>query len=150
MRKLLLSVLISFCCLLAKAEEKSLIITFSDNTTQTFVLSSSPQISMANDKMTVTTNSTTAEYDLYKVKTFTFSGTTDIQNIEDKTSIRTEGDKIIIPEVNARIRIFAIDGKSISITPIQINGQTIISLYTLPTGIYIININGKSVKISKQ
>ena len=68
MRKLLLSLLALFCSFMAKAEDKSLIITFSDNTTQTFVLSALPQITMANNKMTISAGSTTAEYDLYKIK----------------------------------------------------------------------------------
>jgi hypothetical protein len=150
MRKLFLSLLVLSCSLLAKAEDKTLIITFSDNTTQTFVLSTLPQISMANDKMTITTSSTTAEYDLYKVKTFTFGTVTGIQNIGDNTSISMKGDKIIVSGINAKVRIFAIDGKAVSTTPIQADGQTIIALDTLPTGVYIINVNGKSVKISKQ
>lgn len=151
MRKLFLSLLVLSCSLLAKAEDKTLIITFSDNTTQTFVLSTLPQISMANDKMTITTSSTTAEYDLYKVKTFTFGTVaTGIQNVGNNASISMKGDKIIVSGINAKVRIFAIDGKAVSTTPIQADGQTIIALDTLPTGVYIINVNGKSVKISKQ
>ena len=87
MRKLLLSLLALFCCIIAKAEDKSLIITFNDNTTQTFVLSTLPQITMANNKMTILAGATTAEYDLYKIKTFIFSGTTNIRNILGNMSL---------------------------------------------------------------
>ena len=150
MRKLLLSLLAVFCSMIAKAEEKSLIITFSDNTTQTFVLSTLPQITMANNKMTILAGATTAEYDLYKIKTFTFSGTTSIGNIEDNSDIKTEGNKIIIEGTNANVRIFSIDGKSTTIKTTNTSNSTVIDISSLNSGVYIIKANDKTVKISKQ
>lgn len=139
-----------FCSMIAKAEEKSLIITFSDNTTQTFVLSTLPQITMANNKMTILAGATTAEYDLYKIKTFTFSGTTSIGNIEDNSEIKTEGNKIIIEGTNANVRIFSIDGKSTTIKTTNTSNSTVIDISSLNSGVYIIKANDKTVKISKQ
>ena len=139
-----------FCSMIAKAEEKSLIITFSDNTTQTFVLSTLPQITMANNKMTILAGATTAEYDLYKIKTFTFSGTTSIGNIEDNSDIKTEGNRIIIEGTNANVRIFSIDGKSTTIKTTNTSNSTVIDISSLNSGVYIIKANDKTVKISKQ
>ncbi len=139
-----------FCCIIAKAEDKSLIITFSDNTTQTFVLAALPQITMSNNKMTISAGSTTAEYDLYKIKTFTFSGTTEIKDIENNSSIIAEGDKIIIEGANANVRIFSIDGKPATIKTTNLSSSTIIDISSLGRGVYIIKANDKTVKISKQ
>ena len=139
-----------FCSMIAKAEEKSLIITLSDNTTQTFVLSTLPQITMANNKMTILAGATTAEYDLYKIKTFTFSGTTSIGNIEDNSDIKTEGNRIIIEGTNANVRIFSIDGKPATIKTINTSNSTVIDISSLNSGVYIIKANDKTVKISKQ
>ena len=139
-----------FCSMIAKAEEKSLIITFSDNTTQTFVLSTLPQITMANNKMTILAGATTAEYDLYKIKTFIFSGTTSIGNIEDNSDIKTEGNRIIIEGINANVRIFSIDGKPATIKTINTSNSTVIDISSLNSGVYIIKANDKTVKISKQ
>jgi hypothetical protein len=150
MRKLLLSLLALFCSIVAKAEDKSLIITFSDNTTQTFVLSALPQITMANNKMTISASSTTAEYDLYKIKTFTFSGTTGIENIENNTSIIAEGDKIIIEGANANVKIFSVDGKTATLKTTSLSNSTIIDISSLGKGVYIIKANDKTLKISKK
>lgn len=139
-----------FCSMIAKAEEKSLIITFNDNTTQTFVLSTLPQITMANNKMTILAGATTAEYDLYKIKTFIFSGTTSIRNIEDNSDIKTEGNRIIIEGTNANVRIFSIDGKPATIKTINTSNSTVIDISSLNSGVYIIKANDKTVKISKQ
>ena len=150
MRKLLLSLLALFCSIIAKAEDKSLIITFSDNTTQTFVLSALPQITMANNKMTISASSTTAEYDLYKIKTFTFSGTTGIENIENNSSIIAEGDRIIIEGANANVRIFSVDGKTTTLKTTSLSNSTIIDISSLGRGVYIIKANDKTLKISKK
>ena len=139
-----------FCSIVAKAEDKSLIITFSDNTTQTFVLSALPQITMANNKMTISAGSTTAEYDLYKIKTFTFSGTTGIENIENNTSIIAEGDKIIIEGANANVKIFSVDGKTATLKTTSLSNSTIIDISSLGRGVYIIKANDKTLKISKK
>jgi len=150
MRKLLLSLLALFCSIVAQAEDKSLIITFSDNTTLTFVLSSLPQITMSNNKMTISAGSTTAEYDLYKIKTFTFSGTTGIKNIEDKSSIIAEGERIIIEGTNANVRIFSVDGKSATLKTTNTSNSTVIDISSLNRGVYIIKANNKTVKVNKK
>jgi hypothetical protein len=150
MRKLLLSLLALFCSIIAKAEDKSLIITFSDNTTQTFVLAALPQITMSNNKMTISAGSTTAEYDLYKIKTFTFSGTTEIKDIENNSSIIAEGDKIIIEGANANVRIFSVDGKTATLKTTNLSSPTIIDISSLGRGVYIIKANDKTLKISKK
>ena len=139
-----------FCSIIAKAEDKSLIITFSDNTTQTFVLAALPQITMSNNKMTISAGSTTAEYDLYKIKTFTFSGTTEIKDIENNSSIIAEGDKIIIEGANANVRIFSVDGKSATLKTTNTSNSTVIDISSLNRGVYIIKANDKTVKVSKQ
>lgn len=139
-----------FCSIVAKAEDKSLIITFSDNTTQTFVLSALPQITMANNKMTISAGSTTAEYDLYKIKTFTFSGTTGIENIENNSSIIAEGDRIIVEGANANVRIFSVDGKTATLKTTSLSNSTIIDISSLGRGVYIIKANDKTLKISKK
>ena len=139
-----------FCSIVAKAEDKSLIITFSDNTTQTFVLSTLPQITMSNNKMTISAGSTTAEYDLYKIKTFTFSGTTGIENIENNSSIIAEGDRIIIEGANANVRIFSVDGKTTTLKTTSLSNSTIIDISSLGRGVYIIKANDKTLKISKK
>jgi len=137
------------CAIDLCAEGKSLIITFSDNTKAEYALSTLPQISMADDKMKIETTATTAEFDLYKVKTFTFAATNGIAQARSN-GFSISGDAIIVEGETAQIRIFAIDGKAVSVAPVRSAGQTIIGLGELPRGIYIINVNGRSVKITKR
>lgn len=149
MKQVLVLIVALFSTLCASAEEKSLVITFSDNTKAEYALSTLPDITMENDKLTVTTSTTTAQFDLYKVKTFTFSSTTGI-SVLDRQQFALNGDALVIDGESSKTRIFSIDGKAVSIDPIISNGKTILDISSLSRGVYIINANGKSIKILKK
>lgn len=149
MKRLFLALLSFICTLCINAEEKSLIITFNDNTTQAFALAELPDILMENDKMIINAGNNTIEYDLYKVKTFTFGIPSGIDNttIQD---VLMNGNKLYIPGTNNKIRIFSIDGKPVKLPNIQTVNANVLDLDPLPKSVYIINVNGKSVKIIKK
>ena len=151
MKRILLLLMVVCLSLGAKAEGKSLVITFSDGKNAAFLLSETPAVSMENDKLTVTTTSTTAVYDLIKIQSFTFATVSGINNVVVEEEMpKLKGDSYIVPGANAIIRIFSIDGKKVSVNPIYSGGFTILQLSSLPTGIYIISANGNSVKIVKK
>lgn len=104
---------------------------------------------MENDKMTIKAGETTAEYDLYKVKTFTIGEATGIEGIALK-GFTMDGNKFIVPGVNNSIRLYSVDGKKVELNQMQTDSASFISLDALPKGVYIISANGKSVKILKK
>lgn len=130
------------------ANARSLVITFADGTQQMFSLSDLPDISMADDKMTITAGSTTAQYDLYTVKTFTFSSTATGINAVTKDEPSVEGDALIVPSKNAEVKVYALDGTEVRASVSRTDESTVVDLSSLPSGkIYIIRAAGKSVKI---
>lgn len=149
MRKVLVFIAAMLSALTVCAEGKSLVITFSDNTKAEYALSTLPEITMENDKLSVKTSSTTADFDLYKVKTFTFSSSTGISSAADQ-QFSLSGDAIILHGESAKVRIFSIDGKSVPVEPVIYGDKTIVSLNSLDRGVYIVNANGKSVKITRR
>lgn len=151
MRRLVITFIVAICCITAHADTgRSLFITFSDGSKIEFALAATPEITAANDKLTVTSSTTTASYDLYTVKTFTYGTTTGIKATETSSPFTISGNRLIVNGDNNQIRIIAIDGKIVSISPIQTGNTTVISLDELPGGVYIINVNGQSIKISKR
>lgn len=149
MKKLILILLTLLSTISLFADNKSLIITFNDGTTQAFALAELPDILMENDKMIINAGNTTVEYDLYKVKTFTFGIPSGIDNttIQD---VLMNGNKLYIPGTNNKIRIFSFDGTSVKLPNIQTGNANVLDLDPLPKSVYIINVNGKSVKIIKK
>lgn len=150
MKKIALSLLIALSCISAKAADgKSLFVSFNDGSKIEFALSTLPEVTFGNDKMTVTSTATTASYELWKVSTFTYGTTTGIKQVENN-KFAFEGDRIIVDGTNNKVSAFALDGKAIKLSPITAGDKTIINLSELTHGIYIIKINNKSIKVARQ
>ena len=151
MKKIALSLLIALSCISAKATDgKSLFVSFNDGSKIEFALSTLPEVTLGNDKMTVRSTATTASYELWKVSTFTYGTTTGIKQVETNNKLAFEGDRIIVDGTNNKISTFALDGKAIKISPTTAEGKTIINLKALTHGVYIIKINNKSIKVARQ
>lgn len=150
MKKIALSLLIALSCISAKAADgKSLFVSFNDGNKIEFALSTLPEVTFGNDKMTVKSTATTASYELWKVSTFTYGTTTGIKQVENN-KFAFEGDRIIVDGTNNKVSAFALDGKAIKLSPITAGDKTIINLSELTHGIYIIKINNKSIKVARQ
>lgn len=151
MKKIALSLLIALSCISAKAtEDKSLFVSFNDGSKIEFALSTLPEVTFGNDKMTVKSTATTASYELWKVSTFTYGTTTGIKQVETNNKFAFEGDRIIVDGTNNKISTFALDGKAIKLSPTTAEGKTIINLNALTHDVYIIKINNKSIKVARQ
>ena len=151
MKKIALSLLIDLSCISAKAtDDKSLYVSFNDGSKIEFALSTLPEVTFGNDKMTVKSTATTASYELWKVSTFTYGTTTGIKQVETNNKFAFEGDRIIVDGTNNKISTFALDGKAIKLSPTTAEGKTIINLNALTHGVYIIKINNKSIKVARQ
>lgn len=150
MKKIALSLLVALSCISAKtADGKSLFVSFNDGSKIEFALSTLPEVTFGNDKMTVKSTATTASYELWKVSTFTYGTTTGIKQVENN-KFAFEGDRIIVDGTNNKVSAFALDGKAIKLSPITAGDKTIINLSELTHGIYIIKINNKSIKVARQ
>ena len=135
MKKIALSLLIALSCISAKAtDDKSLFVSFNDGSKIEFALSTLPEVTFGNDKMTVKSTATTASYELWKVSTFTYGPTTGIKQVE----------------TNNKINTFALQEKANQLSPTTAEGKTIINLNALTNGVYIIKINNKSIKVARQ
>ena len=151
MKKIALSLLIALSFISAKAADgKSLFVSFNDGSKIEFALSTLPEVTFGNDKMTVKSTATTVSYELWKVSTFTYGTTTGIKQVETNNKFAFEGDRIIVDGTNNKISTFALDGKAIKLSPTTAEGKTIINLNALTHGVYIIKINNKSIKVARQ
>lgn len=151
MKKIALSLLVALSCISAKAADgKSLFVSFNDGSKIEFALSTLPEVTFGNDKMTVTSTATTASYELWKVSTFTYGTTTGIKQVENNNKFAFEGDRIIIDGTRNQVSAFALDGKAVNLSPVITGDKTIIALEGLTHGAYIIKINNQSIKIARQ
>lgn len=127
---------------------KSLFITFTDNTKAEFALADTPSVTVADDRLTVTTATTTASYELQLVSTFTYATTTAIAAVTQQGATLS-GDRLVVPGTSADVSAYALDGRAVTLHAIAVGAQTVVDLGALPRGVYIIRANGKTLKIAK-
>lgn len=151
MKTITLTLLLLLATLPGFTEQKELVITFNDGTTQSYALADLPDIRMENDKLSVQAGTTKAEYDLYKVRTFTFGNTaTSLKETLRRQELRQEGNQLVIPGKKVDFSIFTLNGHPVSVKASRLSDALIINLEQLPKGLYIIKANGKSIKITKR
>ena len=127
---------------------KSLVITFDNGTTQTYLLSTNPEVTVADNMLVVTAEGTTAQYTLADVLTFTFSESADIKAVETDPGIMRRGDCILI-STPTKVEAYTTDGKAVSVQYNISGSTTAVSLNSLPAGITILRAAGKSIKICR-
>lgn len=153
MKKLVFSLLmLIFSVVSANAESTVLNLEMKDGTTHSFLLSDMPTITMADDKLTVTTKSATVSYALYDVKQYKFGVPTGISPVTKDKQYSLSGEELIFNDVKSvnGIAAFSVGGERVNVDAVVQNGKAVISLSALPSGIYIIKVNGIIVKIQRK
>jgi hypothetical protein len=136
MKRLLLLLAVVCTTLSAQSQAKSLFITFNDGSKAEFAMADNPAITMTDGTMTIVTAGNTLDYELWRVKQFTFGTSTGIQEISSPAGILVS---------DRPVSIYTLDGKAVSVPMVQ--GKAHLDL--LPSGLYIININGNTLKYMK-
>ena len=132
----------------ASGAGKNLVITFDNGTTQTYLLSDNPEVTVADNMLVVAAGGTTAQYTLADVLTFTFAETTGIKTVETAPGIMRRGDCILI-STPTKVEAYTTDGKAVSVQYNVSGSTTAVSLNSLPAGITILRAAGKSIKICR-
>ena len=133
MRPLLLLIAVVCWTQNVQAQGKSLFITFNDGSKVEFSMADNPAVTMANDLLSVVAGTSQLDYELWRVKQFTFGTSTGIREVN---GLRVKTD---------RIAVYTLNGKAVKIPVAQ--GE--FNLSGLASGIYIININGNTFKYMK-
>ena len=132
----------------ASGAGKSLVITFDNGTTQTYLLSTNPEVTLADNMLVVTAEGTTAQYTLADVLTFTFSESADIKAVETDPGIMRRGDCILI-STPTKVEAYTADGKAVSVQYTVSGSTTAVLINSLPKGITILSAAGKTIKICR-
>lgn len=154
----------ALCTLFAHAtEEMMLIITLNTGKKVEMKVSTLPEITFANDKMTITSQTSSSSSSsisssatktiitLWKVSSITYAApSTGISQVNDNNEMVIDGNQITVDGTHNQVSAFAYDGRAIHLSPSIAGNKTVISLDGLQTGVYIIKINGKSIKIARQ
>lgn len=155
-RKLLASVAAMLLCLPATADEvETLHIWMADGTETTVQLYTRPQVTFDGTVVRISSPVQTLEFPSADVLRFTYSGvdtSTAIDGIEKTADYRNDGDNLYFNgNVTVdKIQIYTADGKSVPLHIHTVGSQLCLPLSDIPTGIYLLNVNGRTYKLIRK
>ena len=158
-KKVLFILFLSLCFVNGvKADGKALIVEFSDGSKSSFVLAEQPVLTFAEHKMRIGLAENSIAFELTDVARFYFDENAVPTSLEDRQEEKAfkvccqNNEKVIIENLceNGRVSLSGIDGKHYQANVSTEGNQTVISLTSLPKGVFIIQINNQSIKILKQ
>ena len=125
-----------------------------DGTKQAYALSEKPNLTLSDNKLIITTSTLTADHELNSLARFTYeqSDETDLSNLlTDGKGYQLDQESICFPhlDANSKINIYRTDGSIVLKKEIKESGSYAFPLSGLPSGVYILQVNGSTSKIMK-
>lgn len=151
---ILLSLLLTFS---ANATEpvKNLAVWTKDGTKVVYSLSENPKITFTETDLLITTNGVEINYALKNMARFVYeksdaTGITDLSTNEP--SFKFNGEYLLFPalKANSTVSIHNLNGTLAFKKKVTTAGEYAVSLSNLGRGIYIVNVNGLTYKITKR
>ena len=130
----------------------TLVLHHADGTTTDVELATMPHLQLTDDKMTLTSEGVSQEFSKADIVRFTFKNVvTGINDVTASTRYRMDGDRVTFYNITStdRISVYNANGMRLPVS-LSANGTaTILSLSSLGAGVYLVNVNGKTIKFVK-
>lgn len=134
---------------IAKAQTPTLVLHHSNGKTSEVELYTMPRIQMTDTKMVITVQGSRQEFDKSDVVRFTFKGVgTGINAVKSETRYRVNEDCVTFYGISSadRISVHNASGMQIPVRLTADGSDAVLSLAQLPQGVYLVTINGKTIK----
>ena len=150
MKKLLIILMLAGSRLIASAQTQVLVLHHKDNTTTDVELYTTPAITFEGDKMLINSSVLHMELKVGDVVRFTYKEkSTSIEHPETDATYTQQNGLIVFNGIQdaSKITVYKSDGTRVPVRFSNFEGQLGFPLSSLPTGVYILSINGKTAKI---
>lgn len=128
----------------ARADSLALRVTLNSGESESYALDEQPHVRFADGMMEISSTVLEASYPRSEVKSMDFTSvTTGVGTLEEDTVRYVFRNNVFECEGHG-IRVYDLGGSCVAA------GTGIVSLQELPAGIYIINVNEKSIKVIKK
>ena len=131
------------------AQVPALVLHHADGKTTEVELYTMPRVQMEADKMIITSQGVSQEFAKADVVRFTYKGvSTGINTMKPETRYRIDEDQVTFYGISTadRIRIYNTGGVQIPVRLAADGKDVVLSLTQLPSGVYLVTINGRTFK----
>ena len=127
-----------------------------DGTTTAVRLYTRPQVTFSGDQVVVKSPVATMTYAATDVLRITYGGDIPVPNAigaPHAEQAYTEQDGALVFDASVRpsdVQLFAEDGKRLPVSVRTVNGRPSLSIASLPAGVYVLSVNGRTSKFVKR
>lgn len=150
---LIISLLLGLFVPTQAQDKATLVIWLSDGTKTDIEVSQLPQIKFENDKVIITSSVLNMEYNAEEVLRFTYKGEgTAISPVQDEAGVSQENGRLVFHGISSanQVSVYSAKGTRIPVRLSNNGGHFSLSLSSIPSGVYILKVNGKTSKFTKK
>ena len=135
------------------ATAQTLVLHHANGSTTDVELYTMPQVKFQNDKVLITSTILSMEYPKQDVLRFTYkASSTGFSNTQSKAKVSEENGQLVFHDINSSDKIAVYNAKGIRI-PVRIQhsgSSATLPLSAIPSGVYLLNVNGRTSKFTKR
>ena len=151
-RKLMLSAMLLLTgCLHTGAQ--TLVLHHSDGTTTDVELFTLPQVKFQDDKVLITSTVLDMEYPKDNVLRFTYKGGTAnaVGRVKEDAIYSQQGGQLVFHGIRAhdKVAVYTANGVRVPLTLTRSGDSVALPLAAIPSGVYLLSVNGKTSKFTR-
>lgn len=131
---------------------QTLVLHHADGTTTDVQLYTQPQVKFQNDKVLITSTVLNMEYPRENILRFTYKGgSTNISSPTAKANYSQQGDQLVFRGIKSgdKVAVYTANGIRVPVTVIRSGDSATLPLSAIPSGVYLLNVNGRTSKFTK-
>lgn len=153
MKLILLTVCLFVLKGISNVSAQSLVLHHANGTTTDVELYTMPQVKFQDDKVLITSTVLDMEFSKFDVLKFTYKGgASGITSPSVNASYTQEDGRIVFHGINAtdKLAVYAVNGIRVPVNFQRSGSYASLPLASIPSGVYVLSINGRTSKFTKR
>ena len=138
---------------ISTASAQTLVLHHVDGTTTDVELFTMPQVKFQNDKVLITSTVLDMEYSKSDVLKFTYKGgTSGISSPKEQADYSQENGQLVFHGIKStdKLAVYAVNGIRVPVRLQHSGSSATLSLSSIPSGVYVLSVNGRTSKFTKR
>lgn len=135
------------------ASAQNLVLHHANGTTTDVELFTMPQVKFLNDKVLITSIVLDMEYPKSDVLKFTYKGgASGITSPKEQSDYSQENGQLVFHGIKStdKLAVYAVNGIRVPVILQRIGSSAILPLSSIPSGVYVLSVNGRTSKFTKR
>lgn len=137
----------------SSASAQTLVLHHANGTTTDVELFTMPQVKFQNDKVLITSTVLDMEYSKSDVLKFTYKGgTSGVSSPKEQSDYSQENGQLVFHGIKStdKLAVYAVNGIRVPVRFERSGSSATLPLSSIPSGVYVLSVNGRTSKFTKR